>query len=168
MPRRPALLRRLPRLFGTPPSRPIVEPEDRRYYEDLEPDLTFLDEQLVPSFERYDKAALRAQNRFRRQQLALILGGALTTILGSLHASLGKGSRWIVLAEAIVAGFLFVAVLVAQRNHEQQKYLESRLRAERLRAEYFRFVVRAGAYADESRRKGALEQRIGELTADEA
>ena len=163
MPKRPALLRRLPRLYGNVPSQPIVQPESRKSFADLEPDFSFLDEHLVPEFRRYDEEALAAQNRFRRQQLALILGGTSTTVLGSLHASLGPAWTWAAFTEAVVAGLLVVVVLVAQRAQAQRQYLESRLRAERLRAEFFRFVGRVGAYADEARREETLKRRVHEL-----
>lgn len=164
MPKPPALLRRLPRLYGSVPSHPIVSPENRSAFPDLEPDFAFLDERLVPEFRRYDEAALAGQNRFRRQQLMLILGGAATTVLGSLHASLGASWDWAAFAEAGVAGLLVVVVLTAQRTQAQRRYLENRLRAEQLRAEFFRFVGRVGAYSDAATRKEALTSRVRELT----
>lgn len=165
MPKRPALLRRLPRLFGTVPSRPIVAAEDRAQYSDLETEFAFLDEHLVPKFEQHDKAALRGQNSFRRQQLTLILGGASTTILGSLHASLGSGWKWAAFAEAILAGVLVMVVLIAQSKHAQRRYLESRLRAEKLRGEFFRYIARVGSYSDDALRGDELRRRVAELTA---
>jgi hypothetical protein len=167
MPKRPALLRRLPRLFGTVSSDPIVQPAHREEFSDLEPDFAFLDEHLAPAFERHDQEALRAQNRFRRQQLTLILGGASTTVLGSLHASLGSGWRWAAFAEAIVAGLLVIVVLIAQRTHAQRRYLENRLRAEKLRGEFFLFVARVGTYSDDATRGDVLEERVAELTAED-
>jgi hypothetical protein len=165
VPERPALLRRLPRLRGAPPYAPILSPENRTAFEDLEPDFRFLDDDLVPEFRRYDEAALADQNRFRRQQLLLIFGGAATTVLGSLHASLGGGWRWLAAAEAVAALFLVGVVRVVQRTQAQRRYLENRLLAERLRAEFFRFVGRVGAYADEAHREQELKRRVAELTA---
>ena len=166
MPTRPALIRRLPRLFGTVSSAPIVGRERRAAFSDLETDFALLDKVLVPEFERHDKDALRAQNSFRRQQLALILGGASTTILGSLHASLGPRWDWAAFAEAAVAGILVAVVFFAQRTQAQRRYLENRLLAERLRAEFFRFVGRVGPYANDARRGDALRNEVRRLKAE--
>jgi hypothetical protein len=95
------------------------------------------------------------------------LGGASTTILGSLHASLGSGWRWAAFAEAIVAGLLVTVVLIAQSKHAQRRYLESRLRAEKLRGEFFRFVARVGTYSDDTLRGDELKRRVAELTAED-
>jgi len=146
MPRRPALVRRLPRVLGSPPSEPIVSPEARAAYPEFEADFRVLDEELVPAFARHDAAALRAQNRFRLQQLALIAGGASATILGGVHATLGSRWAWTAVVASIVAAVLAVVALIAQRTRMQQEYLESRLRAEKLRGEYFRFIARLGKY----------------------
>ena len=164
MPRRPALVRRLPPLFRNPSSDPILKPEVRTAFPELEDEFRFLDEHLVPRFTELDEAALAGQRSFRLQQLALIAGGAASATLGGLRASVGW--TWAALAEAVVAGLLVVVVLVTQRSSAQRRYLSTRLHAEKLRGEYFRFVVRTGDYADETERRGALKRRVAELTKD--
>lgn len=167
MPERPALLRRLPRLRGPKPSGPILDEDARAEFDEFAPDFSFLDEALVPEFSAYDNAALAAQNRFRLEQLTVIVGGAATTVLGSLHAALGDEWNWIAFVEAGLAFVLGVVVLLSQRAQSQRRYLDNRLRAERLRAEFFRFVARAGAYSDDANRQQALRMRVAEVTGDE-
>src|SRR3954471_2102146 len=120
--KRPALLRRLPPLFGPVKASPIVSREDRRDFADLEEDFELLDTHLVPEFERLDREALRAQATFRRQQLILIIGGVVTTILGGLHVALGSSWRGAAVAEGVVALLLSFVVFVAQRRPAQQRY----------------------------------------------
>ena len=59
-----------------------------------------------------------------------------------------------------MAILLSFVVFLAQRQHSQQRYLESRLRAEKLRGEFVRFVARTGGYSDDASRVHALQERV--------
>jgi hypothetical protein len=122
----------------------------------------------MPAFGRLDEAASRAQNTFRLERLALIFGGAVATSLGAVQASVGGGVAALALIQATLAGGLSIVAFVAGARRSQQAYLTSRLKAERLRGEYFLFLVRHGPYADEGGRTAALAARVEEIEAEEA
>src|SRR5262245_59780969 len=141
----PALVRRFPKLVwrAQPTAAPVPE-TDRAEYGELTRDFELLDRLLVPTFGRYDARALKAQNQFRRQQIVLIPGSAVATILGVLQAASIDGSAF-AWTEAALAGLL--APVAARTGRAQRTYLSSRLKAERLRSEYFVFLARGRDYA---------------------
>lgn len=81
-----ALLNRFPRLRAPSDSRPVIPPDKRDAYPELAEDFAALDDQVAKVFTEYDEAALREQNRYRRQQVLILLGSALLTGLGGLQA----------------------------------------------------------------------------------
>lgn len=165
----PTPISRLPRLRwrGAAPE-PFVAAEERPWSDEVAQDLQLLERELMPAFARLDEAASRAQNSFRLERLTLILGGAAATSLGAVQASVGGGIAALALTQAVLAGALSVVAFRARARRSQQDYLTSRLKAERLRGEYFLFLVRRGPYADEDGRVGALAARVEEIETVEA
>jgi Protein of unknown function (DUF4231) len=133
-------------------------------YPALAGDFEILTRELLPDFHRLNAQALHAQNRFWRGELALIVGGALATVLGVVTAateSMLPGAVEMVLAASLAA---VARSLGASDVHRQ--YFTSRLRAEHLRSEYFRFVSRVGDYADDHGRVKALRRRVAEIVTE--
>src|SRR4051812_23462191 len=138
---RPALLRQLPKLrwATTAPALPV--PGDARgEFGALAADFAILDQELVPTFSRLDAEALRAQNTFRLQQLILIGGSAVATICGTVQAATHGSASWLGWIEAVLAGTLAGMAAWVRRGEAHQRYLTSRLKAERLRSEFFVFL----------------------------
>lgn len=148
----PALLRRFPAISSrSAVSRPIVTAEEREPYPALAEDLAYADKTVGPAFAESDRTALLAQNRYRRQQVTVILGSVVLSGLGGLQAAL-RDASWPGLALAIV-GFALVAVgRTADELKTLDTFLTERLIAERLRSAYFRFLSRTGRYDSENRR----------------
>ncbi len=161
----PTLLRRFPRLRARPAAHPIVPPARRADYPALERDFAVLDAELVPRFEALDVEAGRAQNGFRLAQLLLILGGLAATVLGAIQAVQGQGS-WAGFAEAGVVAVLGAVLAISGDLRVKHDYLDSRLRAERLRAEYFLFLSRAADYSGREDHDAAkvLRRRVRSIT----
>jgi hypothetical protein len=148
----PALFRRLPSLFRRPGLQPIVSPDNRAQFKDLEDDLGFLDGALEAAFKQYDLEALRQQSRYRRQQLLLLAGGVAGAVVGALQAVFTR-QVWL---GAAVAALALVSVWYAraiQRNQSLRHYVDARTRAEGLRSLYFQYVTRVGRYAGETRKE---------------
>ena len=165
-----ALRASLPRLRWKPGERyPLVPPEVRADATALAADLDLLDRELVPDFHQFDEAALAAQNTYRLGQVVVIVGGATATALGAVQAALGGGVAGIAIAEALVAGVLTGTVAFLRGRRAQQDYFTSRLKAERLRSEYFVFLGRVAPYdaAEPELRLARLRQRVAELAAEE-
>jgi hypothetical protein len=81
-------------------------------------------------------------------------------VLGAVQiAGLGV-SFWIGFAETLLAGALGGSMVVATSRRAQRGYYTNRLKAERLRSEYFLYLARAGEYQHDATREQALKDRV--------
>lgn len=167
---KPAFLALRPRLFWRAGERyPLVSVELRAASPALAEDFDVLDRELLPDFYELDEGALRAQNTFRLGQLFVIVGGAAATSLGAVQAALGGGVTEIGIAEALVAGTLAAAVAYVRERQAQREYFTTRLKAERLRGEYFLFLGRVPPYDldDDAERLRRLREQVSKVEAEE-
>jgi hypothetical protein len=90
------MFKRLPSLRWSPPrDQQIVSMEAQKQSPLFADDFKTLEDELMPYFRELDAEALRVQNQFRLDQVTLIFGGALATILGAVHASFsGTPAVW--------------------------------------------------------------------------
>lgn len=134
-----SLLRRFPKLRASSESEPVIPKKarddypGRGAYPQLAHDFEVLDREVAPAFTEYDAAALRDQNRYRRQQVIIILGAALVTGLGGLQAVFPH-QRWPGLLLGALGIALSVTAGVAKDRAALDGYLSARIKAERLRA----------------------------------
>lgn len=146
----PHLFARWPSLRSPRTSPPVISAEAREAYPALAADLAVLEEEVSPDFHKSDLAALDFQNRYRRQQVTILLGSVVVSGLGAVQALLAD-QRWPGLLLALLG---FALAGTSRATHElgaQRVYLRERAKAERLRAVYFRFLSRTGRYAGEDR-----------------
>jgi hypothetical protein len=163
-----AMFRRLPWLrWKLKVNQEIVPQDVQGEYPAFSQDFGFLEGELLPSFRGLDNEALRAQNQFRLEQLLLILGGALSTILGAVQATLAN-TVWPGIVLFVLAAALGVVAARVRQLKAQDLYFTSRLKAEMLRGEYFLYVGRIGIYSSELDRKKRLAERVAFLVAGEA
>jgi hypothetical protein len=164
-----ALFKRLPSLrWSLPRDQPIVPADAQTQSPAFSEDFKTLEDELMPHFRELDSEALRVQNQFRLDQVTLIFGGALATILGALHASLGAGAAlWAGIVESVLATALSAVALRLQGTRAQARYLSDRLKAERLRTEYFLFLGHVGTYANEQERLRCLILRVADIKSGE-
>ena len=164
----PALLHRFPRLRARPAASPILPPAERAAFPALEQDFAVLDLELVPRFEALDREAGRAQNGFRLAQVLLILGGLAATVLGAVQAVQASqgGAQWAGFAEAGVVAVLGAVLAISGDLRFKHDYLDARLQAERLRAEYFLYLARAAEYSGRSDEEAPrlLRRRVRNIT----
>ncbi|HZS03980.1 MAG TPA: DUF4231 domain-containing protein [Blastocatellia bacterium] len=163
--RLPAIFRRFPQLWLNERHDEIVPADKQQSYSELAADFALLDKYLMPYFRRFDNNALRAQNRFLWGQLVLIGGGAATSILGVVQAAYAN-QLWGV-AEATLAALLAAVAGAARDLDSQRQYFTSRLKAERLRYEYFQFLGRIGIYERDADRVQRLILRVSDIEAGE-
>jgi Protein of unknown function (DUF4231) len=162
-----ALFKRFPRLHWRPKEgEQIVPREVQATCPALADDFALLERELLPHFRELDNEALHAQNQFRLEQVALILGGTLATVLGALQASL-LDVVWPGIAEAVLAAGLTAVAFRAQALRAQERYFTNRLKAEMLRGEYFRFLGRIGPYAEDREHIQQVIRRVAEVKAGE-
>jgi hypothetical protein len=151
----PALLARWPRLFWRPSEDdpwdddwPVVRPEWLDQYQLLAQDLRVWCDQLEPRFRRLDHRARILQNQFWRQRVALIAGGVVATSLATVQAAVGGGIIVLAVAQAVLTGLLAGLTVLIRSRRAQHGYLSARLRAERIKSEFYLFLARAAHYAD--------------------
>jgi Protein of unknown function (DUF4231) len=161
----PAMLRRLPS-FNRPKPTPIVEPSAADAFPELRDDLVFLDENLVPEFIESDLAALREQNRHRRQQLLLVAAGSLGAVLGAVQAAF-VDVKWPGLLVTLVAVLSAVFAQRVQHGQALPRYLDERAKAERLRSVYFQYLVGVERYRGRDRRQ-RLRDDVAQLLAEQS
>jgi hypothetical protein len=159
----------LPRLRWRPGDRlPLVPQRSREAAPALAEDFEVLDRELLPTFYEFDETALRAQNTFRRSQLFIIVGGLMAASLGAAQAALGGGVTAIGITEALVAGALATTTTYVRGRHTQQEYFTARLKAERLRSEYFLYLGRIEPYDVAGHdRVITLRQQVADIEEEE-
>jgi hypothetical protein len=162
------LFRRFPKIRWLPPqSDDILPAEVQAQHPGWSEDFKILQDELVPHFRELNADALRFQNEFRLDQVMLILGGALATVLGVLHASLAHtAATWAGIVEAVLAAALSAVALRARTAGAQQRYFSWRLKAEKMRAEYFLFLGSVGPYAIQQERLAHLVRRVADIKAE--
>ncbi len=170
----PALLKRFPRLFWHPPEDeawpgdwPVVPPAALRTYPALAADLAVWGDQLEPRFRRLDHQAQILQNQFWRQRVMLITGGLLATSLATVQAAMGGGIVVLAVLQAVLTGLLAGLAVLIRSRRAQQGYFTSRLKAERIKSEFFLFLARAGGYAGDDRLT-RLQQEVDDIEAAES
>jgi len=171
----PALMARFPKPFWWRPDPdkpwrgdwPVVPEGIDDRYPDLVPDFQLWRDEFERPFRRLDHDAQVLQQQFWRQHVALIGGGLLATMLGAYQAATGGGNQGVAAAQAVLTGVLTGLTALVRGRRAQQGYLTARLKAERIKSEFFLFLGRAGGYngADRAER---LRQQVEDIAAVEA
>jgi hypothetical protein len=169
----PALIVRFPRLFWRPAETgtwdndwPVVSPQSLDDYPWLRTDLAVWPDQLEHRFRRLDHRAQILQNRFWRQRVLLIGGGLLATSLATVQAAGGGGHVWLAVPQAVLTGLLAGLAVLLRSRRAQYGYLSARLKAERIKSEFYLFLARAGDYAHDDR-AARLSQAVDDIEAAE-
>lgn len=175
----PALIVRFPRLIWLRRAdvpwpgldwtvvRPAGADKQAEEYPALADDLAVWDGELESRFRKLDHQAQIMQNQFWRQNIMLILGGLIATTLGAVQAANGGGLVALAIAQAVLTGLLVGLTVLIRARRAQQGYLTCRLKAERIKSEFFLFLARVGDYSD-GNPKARLLQRVGNIEAAEA
>ncbi|CRK59115.1 hypothetical protein [Alloactinosynnema sp. L-07] len=154
----PSLFVRFPSLRAPRSSGEVIPVESRARYAALASDFAVLDRLVAPAFRASDLAALSHQNRYRRQQVTILLGSVVASGLGGLQAVFAE-QRWPGLLLAALGIALAASSRVTSELNAQSDYLGERVKAERLRALHFRFLSRTGPFA-ENDRASALRRAV--------
>jgi hypothetical protein len=174
--KRPALLARFPKPFWWRPDPegswhgdvPVVPDEADDRYPDLAPDFRLWRQEFEARFQRFDHEAQLRQHEYWRQQVTLIVGGLLATVLGAFQAARGGANMYVGAAQAVVTGLLTGITALAAGRRAQQHYLTARLKAEQTKSEFFLYLARVGDYA-ESDRGERVRHRVEDIAdAEEA
>lgn len=127
-------------LLLDPAGNPIPLGTASAAFKSLGPDLEVLQAVLVPTYLECEEEASVEQNRHRRQQVALIVGGLLTSIFGAVQAAIPH-RVWPGIVVASVAAATTGFASVGRQSGAQDGYLVNRLRAEKLRSLYFSYLA---------------------------
>ncbi|GAC1407297.1 MAG: hypothetical protein NVSMB49_27190 [Ktedonobacteraceae bacterium] len=140
----------------------LVPPKERGNYSSFAADFVTLDEILMPTFRELDNAALVQQNRYRWTYIILIFGGSLATIFGIVQIAF-QNADWPGIAGAIIATILVVTTTASRSFNNHERYLDTRLAAEKLRGTYFLFLGRYHPYEDEQTRAEHLQHHVEDI-----
>lgn len=146
---------------------PVFKVDAESRYPLLASDLRVWRDEYADGFRELDHRAQLLQQRFWRQQVTLIFGGLLATVLGAVQAARGVGNAPIAVAQAIVTGFLAGLAALVRSRGSQQGYLTARLQAERIKSEFFLFLGRVGGYARADREDRLRQQVLDIAEAEE-
>ena len=160
--KRPALLVRFPTLRRRFASHPIVAPDGAARFPELAEDTAVADQVIGPVFAECDRAALREQNRYRRQQVVIIFGTALVSGLGGLQAVF-PDQRWPGVLLVVLGLLLAFVGQVAGELKASDTFLEERVKAERLRSTFFRYLARTGRYPRAADRTSRLKRAVVQI-----
>jgi Protein of unknown function (DUF4231) len=156
-----AIFRRWPRLRLMVESPVLIPPGRDRKYPELATDLAVIREVLHPAFCDYDIEAQRQQNTYRRQQVIVIGLGALTSGFGAVQAALGHDA-WPGIVVGALGAFSAATASLAQERRAQGAYLDSRTKAERLKATAFAYLAELPPFAGDNRDE-ALAQAVANV-----
>jgi hypothetical protein len=145
-----ALFARFPSLRAPAQPDVLVPPDVRAEHAALADDFALLDGALVPAFDDLDVRALHEQHRYRRQKVVILIGSALTTGLGGLQA-VYPDERWPGILLALIGVVTATAAHLTHEGKSLDGYLDARVKAERLRGIYFRFLSATGPYVGPGR-----------------
>jgi hypothetical protein len=159
------LLRRFPTVRSPATSTPVLPRDVTKRYPALAEDIAVLDDVVGQAFTDSDREALRNQNSYRRQQVVLILGATLLSGLGGLQAALSD-QRWPGILLAVLGLALAALGQTAGELNTFERFLSERVKTERFRAMYFRYLSRTGRYSGDDRtsvlRKAVVAVQAGE------
>jgi hypothetical protein len=162
------MLVRFPALRPRAVSAPVIRPEQVRDYPSLTDDIAVLDREVGPVFAASDRAALVHQHRYRRQQVVILVGSALVTGLGGVQAVF-PGQRWPGVLLSVLAALVAAVSVTVRELATLESFFTERMKAERLRAMYFRYLSRTGRYRTEDRvtvlKRAVLAVKHGEEPA---
>ena len=156
---KPALLVRFPKPLwwrpnpeeSWPTDSAVVPNEALQRYGALGDDFALWHDNFESQFRRLDHQAQILQQQFWRQQVGLILGGLVATALGAYQAARGGGLEIVAAIQAVLTGMLAGLSTLVRSRRAQHGYLTARLKAERIKSEFFLFLARAGDYASTDR-----------------
>jgi hypothetical protein len=137
--------------------------------EQIKTDITFMEKDLLRLFRDLDYKAKLYQNRYRLYQLCYIFLAALATLVGSLQGltlnTHPDWMPWLAFTETIIALLATFLAAISGREPPMPLWLNNRRRAESLRREYFRFLMRLSPYdtTDEAMRQLELSTRAADI-----
>jgi hypothetical protein len=137
---------------------PVVPPTALNDYPALADDLTVWRDQIESRFRKLDHRTQILQNLFWRQRVLLIAGGLLATSLATAQAAVGGGNVYLAVIQAVLTGLLAGLTVLIRSRRAQQGYLSARLKAERIKSEFFVFLAMADPYKDAGRIARLLQQ----------
>lgn len=144
--------------------------------DELREEISFMSYEILRLFRSRDYEAKRNQLTYRQIQILFLVLATIATILGSLQAVFAgfnpSALRVFAFAETIVALIAtFLAAISRRAEPPLPSWLSARRRAEALRREYFRYLMKLPPYHkppedDEGREAFKRRQRLAQRAAD--
>jgi hypothetical protein len=156
-------MKELPRIRFEPPEpdirAPLIDQQklevllQEKYpkeFEEIKADIEYMNHELLRLFRQRDHEAKHQQNRYRLYQICYLILAAIAAALGASQALALAGNPdsvpWWSAAETIVALLVTFLASISGRQMPLPLWLMNRQRAERLRQEYFRYLMHVPPY----------------------
>ncbi len=162
--RLPALWRRFPTMGRFRPNvGHVLPPNLEGEFPSLAGRIAFVRAAIEKEFDSAESRAQIAQNRFRRQQVAVIFGSLLTTVSATAQASFATVA-WVGIVVAALSAATAAMTTVIRQKGGFSDYISERRKAERLRSLSFSYVCRsAPVEGDSDRPRHALRVQVAEI-----
>jgi hypothetical protein len=144
------LFKRRPRLRPKLTNPELFPGDSTASYPALKADLDTISTVVAAAFASYDLAAQREQNTYWRQQVLVIVIGALASAFGAVQAAL-TSQLWPGVVVTLLGGLSAAVAAMAKERGAQQAYLDNRTKAERLRAVAFAYLAELPPYTGSGR-----------------
>ncbi len=97
--------------------------------------------------------------------IILIFGGSLATILGIAQLAF-LNIEWLGIVGALIAAVLAIAAAASRSFNYQERYLNARLAAEKLRGQYFLFLGHFSPYENDQDRAEKLLNYVADVRTE--
>ena len=138
----------------------------------IKADRAFMETELMRYFRELDVEAKVKQNEYRKHQIRILILASAATLTGAMQAiSINNEPylRFFGFLEAVIALFTVFVIQIRSSDATLPGWLGARKKAEQLRREYFRFMLRLPPYDQEQpiyKLRLTLSARVAEIYND--
>lgn len=134
----------------------------------IKADRAFMENELMRYFRELDVDAKVKQNEYRKYQIRILMLASAATLVGSLQAISVNAApylRFFGMVEALIALFTVFVIQTRGTDATLPGWLSARKKAEQLRREYFRYMMRLPPY-DQDLKVYDLKLRLSSRAAE--
>lgn len=147
----------------------LLATQDPQAAAGIREDIQYMDHELLRLFRKLDYEAKYQQNRYYQYQVGYMLLAFAATFIGALLALSLKSNPelvpWLAFLETLVALLTTFLATLSGREQPLSMWLNNRRKAEALRREYFRYLLKLPPYTEVTgyQREMTLSRRAADI-----
>jgi heme exporter protein D len=145
---------------------PVLDNQIRSKDAGLQTRLAFVREVIEGPFQEADRRAKIAQNRYRRQRVAIIAASLLATAFAAAESSFNTAT-WIAVVVTALSAAGAALTSVVRQDEALGDYIRQRRRAEELRSALFVYVCSPGTGQEEAKGRHSLRLKVAAICHQE-